>query len=1112
MAADAEVRLILDPAGMVAGARAATAALGTIRTAAARLPQAAAPATTRFATQIGAAGGRAGDAFGRTLSAGIRRSSGTVTTALHGTLRNVDRLLPHSNAATGPLRDLTRSGAAIPTTLASGVRRATPALLAAIDSAARQAQARLSSIRPSPIRMPTVQGGHYDAGGRLLDAGGRFMARGAGAWIGDHRRRVGTATAHPAAGPAPVPQPGVAGAPPTMGAWLGNYRARTGQAAPTGFARQPAAAPPAAPPPARPTTTRGGARGIDDDFHMARGIRGIWAMGAIGGSVRRSIDGLGRFNDTVTEVGRELQDTRSELRAVLTDEHSLPGMTRDETIEALYGRARAMATGRTRIGADVGVTETQYTETLRGLAASGFKGAAMVSAADIAAPFSIASELHDPKAAANYLAIGATMWLDRAAISAAAPEDRMRVAAEQQMRLADMMTKAQDTYRTPEGFRPIGEAMVRFAPQAHRVDPEQGFALMGSLIDAGRTGPNAGFAAMRIVRDLDQAFERANWTLPTTESGNIDVVRALGMMRTADLSNPQINRMFGRRTGAPVQQLVNLDADLWAKFVKNIEGFEGTMLENVREHLPNLTQRERIREARRQSRQADIAEGTMDVRRWWADTMTNLEEAIAPGGDTSRLWRDVGQASQVLSAVGRPVAGALDMGLGLYAADQLFGGRIQKRFEAGVDRRRELREQRRTTRAQAQGIRNVRRGWDGVFRSVNTGFQVGTVRTKGFFNAVSAGFDTLDARLPGTFYGAPGGPGGGRPGAAPHRMTQPARFGVGRPGAMEATVFAAVAASSWIMAGKTMELIQSGNLEKAWDEFNSGWRGPLAKLFGRGGDQSAGGTGGTGDTGGGAGGASNGTWQGARPPTIAEAAGYEGGEILITGGAPATWQGARPPTIAEAAGYEGGEILITGGAPAPGSSAGTRPAAAPAPAPATVATAATAPTTTTAAVQPGAQAPFPVTIAAPAPVTVGPAPAPETVATPADDPAAPAADRPGLIRRGVAWWGRQFGAADAVPEAPPHWPVGEPGGAPAPGIAPIVDDGWAADLARAIRDLTDTEKQVLGATLKMLNDQRSDRRRSAWSAPEPTRHGQTAPGELEDFGVASDVLGAVTDL
>ena len=102
MAADATVRLTLDPSGMVAGARASGAALATIRAAAARLPPSMRPiegavrstaasfrgmartsetsmratgqAATRAAAQIGQAGRQAGTAFGRGLSSSMMRS------------------------------------------------------------------------------------------------------------------------------------------------------------------------------------------------------------------------------------------------------------------------------------------------------------------------------------------------------------------------------------------------------------------------------------------------------------------------------------------------------------------------------------------------------------------------------------------------------------------------------------------------------------------------------------------------------------------------------------------------------------------------------------------------------------------------------------------------------------------------------------------------------------------------------------------------------------------------------------------------------------------------------------------------------------------------------
>ena len=118
---------------MVAGAARATESVRSIGQATTRAAQVA----TRSGEKIGQAGTRAGQKFGRDLVGGVRAS------------------VPQFNRV--------------------------------IDQAARQAQQRLSSIRPSPIRMPAVQqagapravpGSFTDAGGRLRDSRGRYVAGG----------------------------------------------------------------------------------------------------------------------------------------------------------------------------------------------------------------------------------------------------------------------------------------------------------------------------------------------------------------------------------------------------------------------------------------------------------------------------------------------------------------------------------------------------------------------------------------------------------------------------------------------------------------------------------------------------------------------------------------------------------------------------------------------------------------------------------------------------------------------------------------------------------------------------------------------------------------------
>ena len=145
--AEAVVRLGLDPSGMVAGQRVASAAIGKVGNAAIRVGQ-----------ETARAGSAAGRKFGRGMAGGARQSG-------------------------------------------TEFRRV-------VDHAAQYAQRRLSAIRPTPIRMPAVQqaavpaagraaggrsggfagmpratpalpaGAFTDAGGRLRDSRGRYTAGG----------------------------------------------------------------------------------------------------------------------------------------------------------------------------------------------------------------------------------------------------------------------------------------------------------------------------------------------------------------------------------------------------------------------------------------------------------------------------------------------------------------------------------------------------------------------------------------------------------------------------------------------------------------------------------------------------------------------------------------------------------------------------------------------------------------------------------------------------------------------------------------------------------------------------------------------------------------------
>ena len=81
--------------------------------------------------KIGGVFGKAGKWMMKTLGFGVQSESQAPVDAVNKSLQGVGDLLPHSDAKVGPLSSLTAAGAAIPKTMASGMRAAAPALASA---------------------------------------------------------------------------------------------------------------------------------------------------------------------------------------------------------------------------------------------------------------------------------------------------------------------------------------------------------------------------------------------------------------------------------------------------------------------------------------------------------------------------------------------------------------------------------------------------------------------------------------------------------------------------------------------------------------------------------------------------------------------------------------------------------------------------------------------------------------------------------------------------------------------------------------------------------------------------------------------------------------------
>ena len=276
--AEAFVRLGLDPAGMVAGQRVASAAIGKVGNAAIRVGQ-----------ETARAGSAAGQKFGRGMAGGARQSG-------------------------------------------TEFRRV-------VDQAAQYAQRRLSSIRPTPIRMPAVQ-----------QAGGG-------------QRRSGGFAGMPRATPA-LP----AGAFTDQGGRLRDSRGRYVAGGPrTGAGASPGTVP----------AGGGVAGGVGGDAGLSR----LWSLSALGGQLRGVADRAIQISDESVDVASGRQIARAEMRTVVPDARERGGV-REAARESALGRG----------GMVVAIDESDFTAAVFRGVASGLSTERAVNLVPVSADLALAGQ------------------------------------------------------------------------------------------------------------------------------------------------------------------------------------------------------------------------------------------------------------------------------------------------------------------------------------------------------------------------------------------------------------------------------------------------------------------------------------------------------------------------------------------------------------------------------------------------------------------------------------------------------------------------------------------------------------------------------------------------
>ena len=741
--ADAVVGLGLNPAGMTAGSRVAVSELATVAAAARNVPAGMTPirgaldgmaaryrvlarvADTSFREQaasaqrtsrvIGQTGARAGEAFGATFAAGLRRSGGRATAALFSSLQKLDQLLPHSDASRGPLSNLTRSGQAIPETVARGVQRGTPALMAAVDRAAQQVHKRLAGIKPPPIQLPAVTPAPMVGGARAMmmspmvagpqmPIAGQMLRRQSAANLAAAREQAPMRA--PQAQPPPTqPQPMMpvhdvgarlqrqsaanlaesrAARERTLGltpetpvrpamrrrrgaefagsrgrwmAWWGAERQRAMQGG--------AGAPPTGGTGRRPAATDDGGAGM-----ASSGLGRLWALSALGGQVRSAVYGVQRMVDTSVERASDVQVAAAELRTVLPDEADQRRVRR---------RAVLSARGGTEAGRIAGVGERQYLEAAFASVASGFTAEEAVQSVEQSVILARAGQTTPQEA---QIAIG-QLYKTYGEATADIP------------RLADLMAKTQDLFAFPRGMGEMVAAMTKAAPvMASRGIAEEEMAIsVGVLADAGFRGAVGGTAARMVAQRLPDASERLGFQIARDAEGGIQLEETLRNIQAGGFTPEQMRRGFGTRTEPYAQVLIGgLD-----KFERGLGDYAGTALENAAEHAETYATRTAKFDAQLGLLQRNMGEGAIKARTLALAVGTGLVSslnALGPG-----MAEMIGGFGQVAGVIGQAAVGGLDIAVGLHAMSQLSGN--QRGFRGMFDGIR------RGTRRGSRGIRGM---------------------------------------------------------------------------------------------------------------------------------------------------------------------------------------------------------------------------------------------------------------------------------------------------------------------------------------------------------------------------------------------------------------------
>ena len=618
---------------MVSGARVASASVARIGQSATQMAQTA----TRQVQRVGTAGTRAGQQFGRGMATGAQQGAAQFARV--------------------------------------------------IDQAARQAQSRLSAIRPAPIRMPAVQ--------QPPTTGG---AQTPASFFAGHRQRT---------------QPAALG-PVAPGAFFESHRRRTGQAAPM---RPEAFRPtPVAPAPA----TGGGRRESpaprrQPDQWGGDGIGRLWALSALGGQLRSGVQRARQAADENVGVASERQTARAEARTVIEGDADR-ALVRQTAREAALGRGQMV----------VPITESDFTNAVFRGVASGLTTQRAVNLVPAGANLALAGQT-TPEVASIGLTDTSNVFRDRSFAG-----------------IADIYARAQDIGTFPRGIQELFTATTKAASTAKAagLSFEETVATVTTLSSLGPTfrGATGGQKALMAIRELDLGgLQKLGISAVRDEQGGLDFPATLRMLAAADLSGPQVVEAVGKRAAPALIALID-SVDKYRATLGELDNSAGTARSNAEEHKKTWKSLNQELGAAMDVLKATMGEGSISVRK--ADIALAKFFARTLAGAPA-LAKGAGAALEIGSRVGQLGGGVLDTMIGVHAFKQLAGGTLNplNLFRSGetIDKRRQQRIDRRSQRTMTRGVTGATRQWRGLFGTMNRG--VGTSRRgfTGLFRSVLRG-------------------------------------------------------------------------------------------------------------------------------------------------------------------------------------------------------------------------------------------------------------------------------------------------------------------------------------------------------------------------------------